>query len=90
MPKYESQWFNSPAPIARVTLFNPDNELSVMSVPFLLDTGADISLIPQSVADKLEIVPSGTEYELEGFDGNKSSVLVAYLHLNFVGKKFKG
>jgi hypothetical protein len=46
MPAYDASRFNPPAPLAMVTLRNTDNDKTVVGMPMLLDTGADVSLIP--------------------------------------------
>jgi predicted aspartyl protease len=48
MPEYESTGYNPPAPVARVTVIG-DGE-PVVDVPLLIDTGADGSVIPRTVA----------------------------------------
>ena len=73
MPTYDSTQFDPPAPLARVSLRAPDNDNAVTDVPLLIDSGADLTLIPERfVADlKLEL-DQNDAYELEGFDGQKS------------------
>jgi hypothetical protein len=53
MPEYDRSIFNPPAPVAYVTLENPENNLKIENVPMLLDTGSDATLIPQCVLKKL-------------------------------------
>ena len=57
MPTYDSNQFDPPAPLARVSLRVPEGEKAVTDVPMLIDSGADLTLIPEgSVADlKLEL-----------------------------------
>ena len=52
MPDYNSDFFNPPAPIAYVTLRNPENNAEVIDVPMLLDTGADATLLPHIFVEK--------------------------------------
>ena len=53
MPAYDSSLFNPPAPLAKVTLRNRDNGNILLDAPMLLDTGADVTLIPQSSVSQL-------------------------------------
>lgn len=71
MPEYDTGQFNPPAPFAHVILRNPDTGATYPDVPMLLDSGADISLIPQAIIPNLQltIVPD-RQYELIGFDGS--------------------
>jgi hypothetical protein len=53
MPAYDSSQFDPPAPTAQVTLRNLDSSATKSDVPMLLDTGADVTLIPQAAVDTL-------------------------------------
>ncbi|MGH7862519.1 MAG: aspartyl protease family protein, partial [Candidatus Dormibacteraceae bacterium] len=49
MPPYESGEFEPPAPVARARVGGP-GQMAQTNVPLLLDSGADVSVIPLSVA----------------------------------------
>src|SRR4051794_24974686 len=91
MPDYEEIWFAPPAPLARVALINPQNGTSDTDVPMLLDSGADITLLPQRSVLGLGIsqIPD-RRYELVNFDGQKSFAPVVQLELFFLNKTFRG
>jgi hypothetical protein len=55
----------------------------------LPDTGADVSLLPRSHASSL-VSPDAKQYELEAFDGTKSSAPAVTAELQFLGKSFRG
>lgn len=91
MAAYDSTLFAPPAPISRVTLRNPDTGKTQADVPMLLDTGADVTLVPQSALDLLELqVDVHTRYELASFDGRSSLVAVVHLELLFCHRTFRG
>jgi hypothetical protein len=73
MPTYDFTQFDPPAPLAQVTLSNPDTGAAWSDVPMLLDSGADVTLIPQAAVSQLgvAIIPD-SYYELIGFDENLS------------------
>ncbi len=71
MAKYDSDRFAPPAPLAFIILRNPENGLVETDVPMLLDTGSDVTLVPQIYAKRLKLSVS-REFELVGFDNNKS------------------
>ena len=50
MPAYEHAGFEPPAAVARTVVGAPDGSVEVQGVVLLLDTGADVSVIPQVVA----------------------------------------
>ena len=55
MPKYDAEKFDPPAPVAHVTLRNPATGVSVSNVPMVIDTGADVTLVPRNSVDRLGI-----------------------------------
>jgi len=64
-----SETYHPPAPIARIKLRNSETLETIADVPMLLDTGADITLLPKSFCDKIGVEISKTEsLELEGFN----------------------
>lgn len=91
MTGYENRNFVPPAPIAYVTLRNQQIEKMISDVPMLIDTGADITMIPQSAIDRLALkVDNEKQYELIGFDGNVSFSSPVFLELNFLNRTYRG
>lgn len=91
MPTYDTTRFDPPAPVAQVILRNPDNMTIQSNVPMLLDSGADVTLIPQTAVASLNVaIVSERRYELAGFDGNVSLAPVVWLDLLFCGRTFRG
>ena len=91
MPPYDAIQFEPPAPLARVALRNPDTSALSLDVPMLLDTGADVTLIPRVILDQLEITSvQDRQYELIGFDGSRSFTPVVQLELIFCHRTFRG
>lgn len=57
----------------------------------LLDSGADVTLIPQIILESLDISSAqGKHYELIGFDDSISFAPVVQLELIFCGRTFRG
>jgi hypothetical protein len=46
MPGYDPDQFDPPAPVARVELRDPASGAVVADVPMLIDTRADVTLLP--------------------------------------------
>lgn len=91
MPAYDASLFNPPAPLAKVTLRNQDNGNATADVPMLLDTAADVTLIPQSSVRQLGLTIDPDEsYELLGFDGRISIAPVVQLDLILLRRVFRG
>jgi hypothetical protein len=91
MPEYDANQFDPSAPVAHVTLRHPATGASISDVPMLLDTGADVTLLPRECIAQLGIEPVENEvYEVEGFDGGTKLAEVVQLELVFLGRKFKG
>ena len=91
MPVYDDARFDPPAPLGVVTLYNPVSGLTWADVPMLLDTGADVTLIPQAALDrlKLSLIPD-KHFELIGFEGTTSLALAVQLELGFLDRTFRG
>lgn len=90
MPAYDSLWFTPPAPLAIVSLRNGESK-SIPDVPMLIDSGADVTLVPRSFVILLGAdIDSAGGYELVSFDGARSFAPAAHLDLLFLGRAFKG
>lgn len=91
MTTYDATLFNPPAPLAQVSLRNPQNTQTLAHVPMLIDSGADVTLIPSASATQLDLVAdTNALYELMGFDGNLSFASVVQLEMRFLNKTFRG
>jgi Aspartyl protease len=91
MPAYDRFLFTPTAPLARVTIRHPLSGAIVSDVPMLLDTGADVTLLPQAFVEQLGInVDPNEGYELKSFEGNVSVARVVEANLLFVRRAFKG
>lgn len=91
MPDYDDKLFDPPAPVAKVTLRNPETGVTISEVPLLIDSGADATVIPQASVTLIGVVAiPDTRYELEGFDGSVSNAQVAQFDLLFLNRTFRG
>lgn len=91
MPVYDTSRFQPPAPLANVTLRNQETGATWTDVPMLLDTGADLTLVPQTVLEHLGLQPDPSrQFGLRGFDGSTSFAQIVQLELIFLGKRFRG
>jgi len=91
MPVYDGELFRPPAPLARLDLRNPTTGAAVRNVPMLLDTGADVTLVPESSLTSLGLsLQSAPSYELVGFDGMHSSARAVDLQLVLLERSFAG
>lgn len=90
MPIYD-RTFDPPAPVAEVTLRKPDTQKAQSNVLMLIDTGADVTLIPKSIAEKLDLEPVfETQYELLGFAGGINTAYAVKLEMFFWNVLFGG
>jgi hypothetical protein len=91
MPAYDSDLFHPPAPVALVSIRDPGSGNTVNDVPMLIDSGSDISLIPRTSIDELELdIDPNAGYELQGFDGRTSLAESVTLDLIFVKRTIRG
>lgn len=91
MPTYDATAFHPPAPLAFVVVRSLTADIAVTEVPMLLDTGADVTLLPrESVAPLFETLQQLPQYELQGFDGARSLAPAIHATMDFLGKSFRG
>jgi hypothetical protein len=90
MPAYDSVSFTPPAPVARVTVRCPDGEPSISDVRMLIDSGADVTLIPRPAATSIGLVGAGRRYQLVAFDGSTSESEAVQADLVFLNMRFRG
>ncbi len=91
MPDYDSQQFTPPAPLASVILRTRDRAKSVSDVTMLIDSGADVTLLPKTCTDQLALrsEPEGA-FVLRGFGGGTSLAKTVDAELLFLGRVFRG
>jgi hypothetical protein len=90
MPAYDGQ-FDPPAPVARVSLRVLANGKTATDVPMLIDSGADVTLLPRARVDELAIATDQDRvYELMAFDGTTSLAQAVQLDLVFQRRVFRG
>ena len=90
MPAYEGSRFAPPVPVASVVVRHPDGESSVSDVPMLIDSGADVTLIPKSAIEALGLAGTGQRYQLVAFDGTTSESEAVQAVVVFLNKRFRG
>lgn len=77
--------YEPPAPVLEVQVSNPHRGQSVRCSA-KLDTGADISAIPERLVEELALVPLG-EMPIMGWDGSPS---MSYFYLVAIGLEEQG
>ena len=90
MPAYDRGSFSPPAPVARVVVRHSETGSSVSDVAMLIDSGADVTLIPQSAIETLGLVGSGQQYQLVAFDGTTSESEAVQADIVFLNRRFRG
>src|SRR5262245_61341715 len=89
MPGYDAARFDPPAPVALVSVRSEPLGVVIRDVPMLLDTGADVSLLPRELVESL-VSADTKQYKLEAFDGTKSTAPAVIAELELLGKTFCG
>lgn len=90
MPAYDERQ-SPPAPIAQAMLRSVETGEMVKNIPMLLDTGADLTLVPRIAVSQLGVSPISHEAcEVTGFDGNRSVASVVVVDLILFGLAFRG
>ena len=83
---YDQQNFNPPAPVMEVSLSIPGKQPQLQSVilksPALLDSGADITVIPEQVVQQLQL-KYVDEITASGYDGVPKQAFIYSVKLIF-------
>lgn len=79
-----------PAPIAKVKIKNKKTSETAENIEMLLDTGADITIVPKKFCESIDIEISEDSVELEGFNTAKSIAFYANFDFYFLNKMFRG
>ena len=91
MPTYDASHFSPPAPVAQATLRNPLSGATISDVLLLVDSGADVTLLPRKAVEGIGVpLIAGQGYELMGFDGSKSLAPAVTLDMIFLKRIFRG
>jgi predicted aspartyl protease len=89
VPRYEEGQFTPSAPVARALVRGPTGKEQI-DVPLLIDTGADVSVVPRRVAEDIaaEVRPSGVA--IRSYDGSETACDLAELSVEFLRFRFRG
>jgi predicted aspartyl protease len=90
MPPYDDRLFSPPAAVLSARLRNPQNGAVISDVLLLIDTGADVTLLPLSAVNAAGIEQTGASYEMVAFDGRSSTVGAVRAELLMLGRTFRG
>ena len=91
MPEYDANLLSPPAPLAHVLLRNRDTGAAWADVPMLIDSGADVTLVPRAALGHLGATAApDRRYELVAFDGRTSEAEIVILELVFCRRTFRG
>lgn len=91
VPTYSADGFDPAAPVALVSLRDPESGASLDAIAMLIDSGADITEVPRSAVDRLGVsLTSGVRFEVSGFDGSRSLAGAVTLELRLLGHIFRG
>jgi predicted aspartyl protease len=91
MFSYDASHHDPPAPVANVMLRYPDDRMSWSNQVLLIDTGADVTLLPRGAVERLGVEPmADVRYELAAFDGTRSFAAVAVLDMFWLDRIYRG
>ena len=92
MTPYDGQHYQPPAPVAALTLRTLDGRnVTVADVLAVLDTGADVTLVPRWAVEQLGLIPQADEsVKLAWFDGTTRAAESVELEASFQGGRFQG
>jgi predicted aspartyl protease len=79
--------YSPPAPSLKVRLTRPFSDLS-MELEAKLDTGADMTVLPQHVVSELMLIPARRVFVLS-FDGREVSKYTYFVNISFNNFEYK-
>lgn len=79
------QTFSRATPITYVTITNTETGASEPAVPMVLDTGADVTILPFQTALDAGIELGAAPRQVEGIGGMKRDLYEVYVRLGFNG-----
>lgn len=89
MPKYETAGFDPQAPVIRARVRGPSGVVR-SDVPLLIDTGADVSLVPMRVATAVDAVARPSGAPIQFLSGREVLLDQADLAVEFLRYRFRG
>ena len=91
MNSYDEEFHSPPAPMARVALGRADTDARIESLRMLIDSGADLTVLPGIAIQELGIdVSEARAFEVEGYGGKRSQLPIVEAVLLLEGFKFRG
>lgn len=81
---YDQQNFNPPAPVMEISLSIPTGQSVILKSPALLDSGADITVIPEWIVQQLQL-RYVDEIIASGYDGIPKQTFIYSVKLIFNG-----
>src|SRR5437870_13600250 len=90
MPAYDDRLFSPAAPVVHAKLRRSLTDQTPSDIALLIDSGADVTLLPKSAVESLELERSAAKYELIAFDGAMSVAEAVQAELLLLGKIFRG
>jgi predicted aspartyl protease len=90
MPAYDDRLFSPAAPVVHARLRRSPAEQTQIDIAMLIDSGADVTLVPKSAVDSLGLELSATKYELIAFDGARSVSEAVQAEIVLLGRIFRG
>jgi predicted aspartyl protease len=80
-----------PAPVALVTLLRMESDVRIDEMPMVIDSGADVTVLPKAYADQIGLelsLEGGAEVELYG--GERRVLPSAQAVISMAGFRFSG
>ncbi|TEU16302.1 MAG: hypothetical protein E3J21_10900 [Anaerolineales bacterium] len=83
MPRYDTS-IQPPAPFVDVLILHPSDHEQTRYIRGKLDSGADLSVIPEEVADELQLIPA-REIQTRSYDGTVRDIQSYFVALEIEG-----
>lgn len=89
MPRYEAAGFQPPAPVIRARVQGPSDEVAT-EVPLLIDTGADVSVIPLAATRSAGAIVRPATVAIQFYTGEEIALQETEVTVSFLRYRFRG
>lgn len=83
MYPYNATLWDPPAPAAEIVIWNPRNSSNIKNIIALIDSGSDITFIPQNIVEELQLIIVD-QVLVGGYDTSEGKYKETFLYSAFL------
>ena len=83
MYPYNATLWDPPAPAAEIAIWSPENPSNIRYITALIDTGSDVTLIPQNIVKELQLIIAAQAW-MGGYDTPEEGYKETFLYAAYL------